>query len=65
MHQAKKAALGAAINEGGASGVAGVRPGLRRVEHGRHVIFYREHEGGILVSRVLHRLRLSERHRLH
>jgi toxin ParE1/3/4 len=29
--------------------------GLRRSEHGQHVIFYRETPGGIIVSRILHR----------
>ena len=31
-----------------------VRPGLRRLEHGKHVVFYRQERGGILVSRILH-----------
>ena len=31
-----------------------VRPGLRRHEQGKHVIFFRHHGAGILVSRVLH-----------
>jgi toxin ParE1/3/4 len=39
-----------------------VRPGLRRMERGRHVIFYRQEPGGILVSRVLHQRMLPERH---
>jgi toxin ParE1/3/4 len=39
-----------------------VRPGLRRMEQGKHVIFYREHKGGILVSRVLHQRMLPEQH---
>ena len=38
-----------------------IRPGLRRMEQGRHVIFYRQQEGGILVSRILHQRMLSER----
>jgi toxin ParE1/3/4 len=38
-----------------------VRPGLRRVEYGRHVFFYREAAGGILVSRILHQRTLPER----
>jgi toxin ParE1/3/4 len=38
-----------------------VRPGLRRMEHGRHVVFYREVAGGILVSRILHQRMLPER----
>jgi toxin ParE1/3/4 len=38
-----------------------IRPGLRRMEQGRHVIFYRQQEGGILVSRILHQRMLPER----
>ena len=32
-----------------------LRPGLRRIEQGKHVVFYRQHANGILVSRILHR----------
>jgi toxin ParE1/3/4 len=39
-----------------------VRPGLRRMEYGRHVVFYREDAEGILVSRILHQRMLPERH---
>jgi len=39
-----------------------VRPGLRRMERGRHVIFYRLESGGILVSRILHQRMLPDRH---
>jgi toxin ParE1/3/4 len=39
-----------------------VRPGLRRMESGRHVVFFREDAGGILVSRILHQCMLPERH---
>jgi toxin ParE1/3/4 len=39
-----------------------VRPGLRRHEHGRHVVFYRHERGGILISRILHQRMLPERH---
>jgi toxin ParE1/3/4 len=39
-----------------------VRTGLRRMEEGQHVIFYRPYSGGILVSRVLHRSMLPEAH---
>lgn len=39
-----------------------VRPGLRRMERGRHIVFYRVDAGGILVSRILHRRMLPERH---
>jgi toxin ParE1/3/4 len=41
-----------------------VRRGLRRHEHGKHVLFYREERGGILVSRILHQRMLPERHDL-
>jgi toxin ParE1/3/4 len=40
------------------------RPGLHRHEHGKHVLFYREERGGILVSRILHQRMLPERHTL-
>ena len=39
-----------------------VRQGLRRLEHGKHVVFYRSQSEGILVSRVLHERMLPERH---
>jgi toxin ParE1/3/4 len=39
-----------------------VRPGLRRMEHGRHVLFYRIEAEGIVVSRILHQRMLPERH---
>jgi plasmid stabilization system protein ParE len=29
-----------------------IRPGLRRMKRGRHVVFYRQDDGGILVSRM-------------
>jgi plasmid stabilization system protein ParE len=32
------------------------------MERGRHVVFYREEAGGILVSRILHPSMLPERH---
>lgn len=38
-----------------------IRPGLRRMEHARHVVFYRIELGGILVSRILHQRMLPER----
>lgn len=31
-----------------------IREGLRRMEQGKHVIFYRHIQSGILVSRILH-----------
>ena len=39
-----------------------VRPGLRRLEHGLPVVFYRQERGGILVSRILHQGMLPELH---
>lgn len=39
-----------------------IRPGLRRMEHGKHVVFYREALTGILISRILHQSMLPERH---
>ncbi|MGA3326440.1 MAG: type II toxin-antitoxin system RelE/ParE family toxin [Terriglobia bacterium] len=38
-----------------------IRPGLRRMEHAQHVVFYRIKAGGIVVSRILHRRMLAER----
>jgi toxin ParE1/3/4 len=37
-----------------------IRPGLRRIRVGKHVVFYREEPGDILVSRVLHERMLPE-----
>lgn len=39
-----------------------VRPALRRHEHGKHVVFYRQERGGILVCRILHQRMLPEKH---
>ena len=39
-----------------------VRPGLRRMEHGRHVVFYRRETAGVLISRILHQRMLPEKH---
>jgi plasmid stabilization system protein ParE len=39
-----------------------IRPGLRRFEHGKHVLFYRQESRGILLSRILHQRMLPERH---
>jgi toxin ParE1/3/4 len=41
----------------------GVRAGLRRMEHGRHVVFLRHVTGDIFVSRILHEHILPERTR--
>jgi|SRR5579859_1707940 len=41
-----------------------VRPGLRRMEHGKHVVFYRQEPEGILISRIPHQRMLPERQAL-
>ncbi len=51
---ADNAALGRLCDE--------VRPGLRRLGHGRHVVFYRQEPGGVLVCRILHQRMLPDRH---
>ena len=38
-----------------------IRPGLRRIRVGKHVVFYREEPGGILLSRILHERMLPEK----
>lgn len=38
-----------------------IRPGLMRIEHGRHVVFYRIKESGIRVIRILHQNMLPDR----
>ena len=40
-----------------------IRPGLRRFEKGRHVLFYRQVTGGILISRILHHSMLPDEDR--
>jgi toxin ParE1/3/4 len=37
-----------------------IRPGLRRMRQGKHVVFYRQELGGILISRILHQSMLPE-----
>lgn len=39
-----------------------VRPGLRRMQQGKHVVFFRLEPGGVLISRILHERMLPERH---
>jgi toxin ParE1/3/4 len=41
-----------------------IRPGLRRMEYGRHVIFYRADDAVVLVSRILHQRMLPEKHNI-
>ena len=40
----------------------GVRPGLYRMEEGRHVVFYRAGAKGITISRILHQTMLPDLH---
>ena len=37
-----------------------IRPGLYRFEKGKHVLFYRREDAGILVSRILHQSMMPE-----
>ena len=39
-----------------------VRPGLRRMEYSKHVIFYRQQLTGILIVRILRQSMLPEKH---
>jgi toxin ParE1/3/4 len=39
-----------------------VRTGLRRLEHGMHVVFYRQERSGILISRILHQSMPPDKH---
>lgn len=43
-------------------GRTGIRPGLHRMESGRHVVFYRIGAHGITVSRILHQRMLPDLH---
>jgi toxin ParE1/3/4 len=36
------------------------RPAIRRMEYGRHVIFYRRNDNGVLILRILHQRMLPE-----
>ena len=38
-----------------------IRPGLRRMKQGKHVVFYREEPGGILICRIMHQRMLPEK----
>jgi toxin ParE1/3/4 len=37
-----------------------IRSGLRRMKQGKHVVFYRQEPGGMLIFRILHQSMLSE-----
>jgi toxin ParE1/3/4 len=39
-----------------------IRPGLRRMKQGKHIVFYREESGGIFICRILHQSMLPEKH---
>jgi toxin ParE1/3/4 len=39
-----------------------IRRGLRRIESGQHVVFYRADARGILISRILHKRMLPDRY---
>lgn len=64
LDQIEKCCRRLAGNPGLGRACENVRPGLRRLEQGRHVIFYREYQGSILVLRVLHQSMLPEQERM-
>lgn len=39
-----------------------IRPGYRRMEHQKHVIFYRARKNGVFIGRILHRRMLPRQH---
>jgi toxin ParE1/3/4 len=39
-----------------------IRPGLGRMEHGRHVVFYRRTANVVLIVRILHYRMVPEKH---
>lgn len=41
-----------------------VHPGFRRIEQGKHVIFYKPGKHGVFISRILHQSMLPARHEL-
>ena len=41
-----------------------LRPGVRRIEYEKHVVFYRRTKTGIRIVRVLHQRMLPNRHQL-
>ena len=41
-----------------------VRPGLRRVKQGKHLVFFRRDPDGIVISRILHERMLPGLHSL-
>jgi toxin ParE1/3/4 len=41
-----------------------VHPGFRRVEEGKHIIFYKPAKGGVFISRILHQSMLPKRHEI-
>ncbi len=41
-----------------------IHPGFRRIEQGRHIIFYKPGKSGVLIGRILHQSMLPARHEL-
>ena len=39
-----------------------IRPGYRRIEQGKHVVFFRPEANGIFICRMLHQRILPDRH---
>ena len=51
-----------ADNPGSGRSCGYVGPRLRRIEQGKHVVFFRREKDGILVSRILRERMLPDRH---
>ncbi len=41
-----------------------IRPRLRRIEEGKHVIFYESEKNGVFISRILHQSVLPSHHEI-
>jgi toxin ParE1/3/4 len=51
-----------ALNPGIGRACEEFRPGLCRLKRGKHVLFYRPRDSGILIVRILHQRMAPERH---
>jgi toxin ParE1/3/4 len=64
LEELEDCCVGLAANPGLGRPCPEVSPGLRRMEAGRHVVFYRERGKGIVVVRVLHQAMMPRRWRM-
>jgi toxin ParE1/3/4 len=53
-----------ALNAGLGRRCDSIRPGLRRIEEGKHVVFYKPAKPGVFISRILHQSMLPNRHEI-